>query len=215
MVLRMEKLILIGAGGYAKSVLDSLDYYNYEVAGFLDEFTDKKEHLGYPVLANKLEELDEPQKYVYFVTIGDNQHRKNWYDRLVELELRMINIVDSSAIISPRARIGNGCFVGKMAIINSESVIGNNCIINTKALVEHGCTVDDHVNLSTNAVINGDVRVGKGTFIGSCSVTTGQKNIGAWVIVGAGSVVIDNVEQECVIAGVPAKVIRKGTFSDE
>ena len=34
----MEKLILIGAGGYAKSVLDSVDYFNYEVAGFIDEF---------------------------------------------------------------------------------------------------------------------------------------------------------------------------------
>ena len=211
----MEKLILIGAGGYAKSVLDSLDYYNYEVAGFLDEFSDKKEHLGYPVLANKLSDLDEPQKYVYFITIGDNKHRKNWYDRLVDLELRMINIVDSSAIISPRARIGNGCFVGKMAIINSESSIGNNCIINTKALVEHGCTVEDHVNLSTNSVINGDVRVGKGTFIGSCSVTAGQKLIGEWVIIGAGSVVIDNVEEGNVIAGVPAKLIRKEIISHE
>ena len=34
----MEKLILIGAGGYAKSVLDSVDMYNYEMVGFIDEF---------------------------------------------------------------------------------------------------------------------------------------------------------------------------------
>lgn len=30
----MEKLIVIGAGGYAKSVLDSVDYFNYEMVGF-------------------------------------------------------------------------------------------------------------------------------------------------------------------------------------
>ena len=35
----MEKLILIGAGGYAKSVVDSIDYFNYELEGFIDEFT--------------------------------------------------------------------------------------------------------------------------------------------------------------------------------
>ena len=34
----MEKLIIIGAGGYAKSVLDSVDYFNYEMVGFLDEY---------------------------------------------------------------------------------------------------------------------------------------------------------------------------------
>ena len=33
----MEHLILIGAGGYAKSVLDSIDYYNYKLEGFLDQ----------------------------------------------------------------------------------------------------------------------------------------------------------------------------------
>ena len=45
-VIKMEKLILIGAGGYAKSVIDSVDYYNYELVGFIDEFTQSKTHLG-------------------------------------------------------------------------------------------------------------------------------------------------------------------------
>lgn len=55
----MEKLIVIGAGGYAKSVLDSVDYFNYEMVGFLDEYKKEKEHLGYPILANSLEELEQ------------------------------------------------------------------------------------------------------------------------------------------------------------
>lgn len=41
----MEKLIVIGAGGYAKSVLDSVDIYNYEIVGFIDEFTSEKVHI--------------------------------------------------------------------------------------------------------------------------------------------------------------------------
>ena len=53
----MEKLILIGAGGYAKSVLESIDYFNYELEGFIDEFSKEREHLGYPILANSLDEL--------------------------------------------------------------------------------------------------------------------------------------------------------------
>lgn len=208
----MEKLILIGAGGYAKSVLDSIDKYNYRMVGFIDEFKQETKHLGFPILAHNLAEIPEKEKYVYFISIGNNVKRKIWYERLKENHLRIINIVDSTAIISPRAQMGNGCFVGKMAIINSEAKVGNNCIINTKALMEHGTKIEDHVNLSTNSVINGDVRIGEGSFVGSASVIIGQKKIGKWTTVGAGAVVIHDVEDNITVAGVPAKKIKEGAM---
>ena len=208
----MEKLIVIGAGGYAKSVLDSIDYYNYKIKGFLDEFSNEEEHLGHPILWHSINDIEDPEKYFYFIAIGNNQRRKVWFDRLAEHKLRLINVVDRSAIISPEARIGNGCFFGKMSIVNSKAVIGNNCIINSKALVEHGCIVHDHVNISTNAVINGDVEIGEGSFIGSCSATIGQRKVGCWSTVGAGAVVIKDVDDEVTVAGVPAKMIKKGAM---
>ena len=203
----MERLIVIGAGGYAKSVLDSIDYYNYQIVGFLDEFSFGKDHIGYPILWHSLEDIEAPEKYFYFIAIGNNVRRKRWFDKLQENNLRMINVVDKSAIISKEAKIGNGCFFGKMSVVNSKSIIGDNCIINTKSLVEHGCTVKSHANISTNAVINGDVRVGEGTFIGSCSTVLGQISIGAWSTVGAGAVVIENVNNNMTVVGVPAKAI--------
>lgn len=204
----MEKLIIIGAGGYSKSVLDSIDYYNYRIKGFIDEFSAEEEHLGYPILWNSLEQVDNSDSYFYFIAIGNNQRRKAWFDRLRERKLRLINIVDKSAIISPEAKIGTGCFFGKMSVVNSKAIIGNNCIINTKALVEHGCIVNDHANISTNAVINGDVQIGKGTFVGTCSATIGQIKVGEWSTIGAGAVVINDVENGVTVAGVPAKVIK-------
>lgn len=208
----MEKLIIIGAGGYAKSVLDSIDYYNYRIKGFLDEFSNKEEHLGYPILWHSLDEIAEPEKFFYFIAIGNNERRKNWFDKLVAGGYRMINVVDKSAIISPEAKIGNGCFFGKMSVVNSNATIGNDCIINTKSLVEHGCTVHDHANISTNAVINGDVIIGEGTFVGTSSTTIGQKTIGSWSTIGAGAVVIKDVEDGVTVVGVPAKLIKKGAM---
>lgn len=208
----MEKLVLIGAGGYAKSVIDSVDYFNYRIEGFIDEFSAESAHLGYPILAHGLDQLEGPENYVFFICIGNNQRRKIWFDRLSERKLRIINVVDKSAIVSPAATIGNGCFIGKMAIVNSKAVVGNNCIINTKSLVEHGCFVADHVNLSTNSVINGDVRVGEGSFVGSCSVTIGQREIGEWSTVGAGAVVTKSVGDGVTVAGVPARVIKEGAM---
>ena len=208
----MEKLIIIGAGGYAKSVLDSVDYYNYRIKGFLDEFSAEEKHLGFPIYWKSLDEIDAPEKYFYFIAIGNNERRRMWFDRLVEHKLRLINVVDRSAIISPEAKIGNGCFFGKMSVVNSKARIGDDCIINTKSLVEHGCVVSNHANISTNAVINGDVVIGEGTFVGTCSVTIGQKTIGSWSTIGAGAVVIRDVCDGVTVAGVPARVIKKGAM---
>lgn len=205
----MERLIVIGAGGYAKSVLDSIDYYNYQVKGFMDEFSYEEEHLGYPILWHSLDEIQSPEKYFYFIAIGNNELRKKWFDKLIKRKLRLINVVDKSAIISPEAHIGTGCFFGKMSVVNSKASIGDDCIINTKSLVEHGCTVGKHVNISTNAVINGDVMVGDGSFIGTCSVTLGQIDIGTWSTVGAGAVVTRDVSDAVTVAGVPAKIINR------
>ena len=152
---------------------------------------------------------------MFFVCIGDNKKRKEWYDLLIENNLSVINVIDSSAIVSNNAFIGNGNFVGKMAIINSHAVVGDNCIINTKALIEHGCHIKNYVNISTNTVLNGDVVCEEGSFIGSCSVISGQKCIGSWATVGAGSVVVRDVDNEITVVGCPAYNIIERKIKNE
>ncbi len=205
----MDKLILIGAGGYAKAVLDSYDFYNYEMSGFLDEFKQLDRHLGYPVLGKSLDDIKDADSYKYFVSIGNNIQRKIWYDRLTERGLKIINVIDHSAIVSKNAVVGNGCYIGKLAIINSHAEIRDNCIVNTKALVEHGCLVESHANISTNSILNGDVHVGIGSYIGSSSVVNGQLSIGNWAVVGSGAVVTHEVTSGDVVVGIPARFLKK------
>lgn len=204
----MKDLIIIGAGGFAKSVLDSVDYMNFRMVGFLDDIKPKgTQHLGYSVLGRSIDEITQPENYVYFIAIGNNAKRKLWYDKLKARNLSLINVIDHSAIISHHATIGEGCFVGKLAILNHSSRIGNNCVINTRALVEHGCNISDHVNVSTNATLNGDVVCEEGCFIGSCTVINGQVTVGSWSLVGSGAVVISDVAPNTTVVGVPAREI--------
>lgn len=49
----MEKIYLIGAGGYVKTVLDSMNHYLYDFQGFIDDFH-QGSHLGYPTLGKNL-----------------------------------------------------------------------------------------------------------------------------------------------------------------
>lgn len=72
----MKKLIIVGAGGYAKSVLDSVDHMNFQMVGFLDDIKSKgEEHQGFPILGNTIDCIVNPEDYVYFVAIGNNAKR--------------------------------------------------------------------------------------------------------------------------------------------
>ena len=54
----------------------------------------------------------------------------------------------------------------------------------------------------------GNPSIGDNVYLGANSVLIGDINIGDNVIVGAGAVVVDNVPSNCIVAGVPAKIIR-------
>ncbi|MFQ1015256.1 acetyltransferase [Avibacterium paragallinarum] len=204
-----KKVLFIGAGGYAKSVLDSLDKDKFELIGFIDNFQNVgNHHLGYPIIANNIETLPNRQDYEYFISIGDNTHRVRHFINLMKFGCKLINVIDKTALISDGSTLGIGVFVGKYAIINNGTSIGNNVIINTKSLVEHGCIVEDHCNISTNATLNGDVIVESASFVGSSSVINGQLRVGTHSIVGSGAVVVKNVTPYTIVAGVPAKYIR-------
>ena len=203
-----KKLILIGAGGFAKSVIDSIDEKRYSIEGFIDNIKNGS-HLGYKIFASNLDELENREDYCYFIAIGDNEKRTYWYKEVVKRNLDIINVIDKTAILSENITFGRGIFIGKLAIINNDARIGENVVINTKALIEHGCRVGNNVNISTIFVLNGDVVVKDNCFIGSSSVINGQITIEKNSIVGSGTVVIKDVEKNVVVAGIPAKVIRR------
>lgn len=203
-----KKLILIGAGGFAKSVIDSIDEKKYSIEGFIDNIKSGS-HLGYKIFANNLDDLENQKDYCYFVAIGDNIKRTYWHNEIVKRNLEIINVIDKTAILSENITFGRGIFIGKLAIINSDARIGENVIINTKALVEHGCRIGNNVNISTNTVLNGDVVIKNNCFIGSSSVINGQITISENSVIGSGTVIIKDIEKNVVVAGIPARIIRR------
>ena len=77
----MKKLIIIGAGGYAKSVLDSIDYMNFSMVGFLDDIKPKGFiHQGYPVLGDSLDSIEDRNNYGYDRFGHDHSEAVRIYD---------------------------------------------------------------------------------------------------------------------------------------
>lgn len=203
-----KRLIIIGAGGFSKSIIDSINYNEIELVGFIDTYKNGY-HQSYPILGNSIEQINNLHEYVYFIGIGDPAIRNHFHSLLIEKKLETINIIDSTSIISKNVNLGLGIYIGKLCIINSDTTISDGVVINTRSLIEHGNFIGSHSNISTNVVLNGDVNVGNCTFVGSSSVVNGQIKIGSNSIIGSGSVVIRDIPDCVVVAGTPTRLIRE------
>ena len=205
-----KQLIIIGAGGFAKSIVDSLDNQKYNLVGFVDTFK-QGQHIGFDIIANHLDDITSPHDYAYFIGVGDPKTRHQFYTQLNEKGLEQINIVDPSAMLAKDVKLGNGIYIGKMCIINSGTKLADGVVVNTRSLIEHGNDIQCCSNITTNVVLNGDVTVGSRTFVGSCTVVNGQITIGTNTIIGSGSVVIRDIGDNIVVAGSPTRLIREIT----
>ena len=186
------RLILIGAGGHARSCIDVIEQQGqYQIAGLIgmpDEV--HTQHLGYTLIGtdSNLPELAKTYQYA-LITIGQIQtadHRISLYQQACQHGFQLPVIIAPTAHVSRHATLGEGSIVMHGAIINAGARVGNNCIINTSALIEHDAAVEDHCHISTGAILNGDVTVGAGSLIGSGSVIKQGVTIGKSCLVGMG-----------------------------
>lgn len=199
----MEDIILLGIGGHAHSVVDSIEQARqYNIVGFLDtEEMQGEQFRDYCVLGTD----DELESYYYkgikyaFVTIGFMGHgdvRNRLYSRLKKIGYRLPNIIDNTAAVAKDAKFEEGIFVGKRAVINSNSRIKKMCIINTGAIIEHDCLVGEFSHISVGTVLCGNVKVGRESFVGANATVIQGRCIGGRCIVGAGMTIRKNVEDD-------------------
>lgn len=205
------RLVVVGAGGHARPVVDAAMESGWEVVGILDvDYSGEAERiLARPVLGG-LEILARPdhENTHVIVAIGDGKRRAKLYDDIACTGRRFASVVHPTAIVSLHARVGDGTFVNAGAIVNAGVTIGQDCIINTGAIVDHECAIGRHAHVGPGVRLGGRVRVGDYSFLGIGATVIDKIVIGSEAIVGAGSVVIRNVEQGATVVGVPAARIR-------
>jgi sugar O-acyltransferase (sialic acid O-acetyltransferase NeuD family) len=199
------KLIIIGAGGHGKSVLDAaIKSEKYNVIGFLDDTPDKDEVLGFPRLGY-FSDIDKyADNHMFVCAVGDNSIRV-MIDASVNVEWAVI--IHPSANIGMGVNIGDGSVVMGGTVINSSAQIGRHCVINSGAVVEHDCAVLDYSHISPNATLCGKVKIGRETWIGAGATVRDGISIAERVTVGAGSVLVKNINEAGTYVGLPARRI--------
>lgn len=205
-----NQLLVIGAGGHARVVIDVARAAGYDPVAALDpasvgSMCNGVEVIGGDDLADSMFAKGLGQAVV---AIGDNALRSRIGKRLRDIGFTLPLIVHPSAILSPSAKIGDGTVIMPLAVINAAATIGTMVIVNTSAVIEHDCAIGDGAHIAPGCRLGGTVSVGLETLIGIGSVVRPDTSIGDHAVIGAGSTVIGNIEDHRVATGCPARTWR-------
>ncbi len=194
-----RNLIILGAGGHAKVLIDCLSFSGYNIIGITD--ADKAKYNSKLLGLNIIGPDDEVFKYgvdeVHLInglgSVDGTEKRARLYRAFKEKGYNFLRIIHPSAVVARQTSIGEGCQIMAGAIVQPGCLIGDNVIINTNASVDHDCAIGSNVHIAPGVVLSGGVNVGEGVHIGTGSVFIQGVTIGDKALIGAGSLILRDV----------------------
>lgn len=203
----MQKYVIIGTGGHAKSIQDLITNDGGEVKYFIgfDEGLSNVKNI--PVLSvNEMQEL--PVDFDLVLGIGNFEIRNKVLEGigLVFPDSRFPALVHSTSYVSKSAKLGFGTVVFANAYVGPNSKVGKFSVINTAASIDHDCLVGNQNFVAPGVIFAGGVKTGHNCFIGMGSLISSQISVGQNSVVAANSFVNENVPDNSFAAGTPAKL---------
>lgn len=212
-----KQIVIFGAGGHAKVVIDTIEMIDcYEIAFLVDADPVRigTTHMGYKVYSEQTGFAAAQTGITHaFVAIGNNESRTRVAYRALESGFVVPTVVNTTAVISDTVTLGIGTIVMPRAVINADAMVGSNVIINTGAIIEHDCRICKNAHIGPGTTLCGGVKVGQDAFIGAGAIILPGVKVGGGSVIAAGAVVLSDVPDHAVAKGVPARLSSRGLVS--
>ena len=92
---------------------------------------------------------------------------------------------------------------------------GIGVVIHERASIGKNCIIGQGITIGGKSKIYDVPKIGDNVYIGAGARILGNVQIGNNVAIGANAVVVDDVPSGCVVAGIPAKIIRSNLTEDD
>ena len=204
---------IYGAGGYGVETMDLLRQMlnakskdNVQPV-FLADTPTTTNLQGYDVFPV----LEAVPRSPVTIAVGEPETRCLLREKALNAGLTLASVISPHAFVSDQATIGDGCIIAPFCSIQARATLAENVAVNTAAIVGHDVFVDRDCGLSSMTNLGGATTVGARSYIGMGALIKERLTIGHSTIVGMGSVVYNDVPDEVVCVGNPARVSRRNT----
>ncbi len=207
-------IVVVGAGGHARVVIDALQAAKARVVSILDRNPSLwgTQMLGVPVMSEDewaATADDTVSVVIAVVGFGEGLVRRRLVRDWSARGSKFATVIHPGAVVSPHAKVGAGAQVMARAVLNPGANVGAHAIVNTSTVVEHDCVIGEGTHLSPGVVLGGGVRIGPWAQVGLQATVLPGISIGEGAIVGAGAVVNSDVPANTLVTGVPARARRQ------
>jgi sugar O-acyltransferase (sialic acid O-acetyltransferase NeuD family) len=206
-----ERICIVGAGGFGRETLccalDSARHFQMQTDfAFMvdDEHFRDHEIMGVPVLRRS---EWNPDGWQVVVAIGDPSARRKVAESL-PLETVYGKVIHPTAVISDWVELSPGTIITAGVVLTCNVQIGKHAHLNLNSTVGHDCVITDYFTAAPSANVSGKCTIGDGVYLGTgAGVREGVTIVGG-VTVGMGGMVLNDITEPGVYAGVPARRIK-------
>lgn len=210
----MKKLAIIGTKEFAEQITDfAIQTGKFEVVGYYDNIEPKGNIVnGRPVLGTVEDAIKGHQDKVFdeiFIGVGYTRFdlREQFYSQL-KGKVPFANIINTTAEVSPSARLGEGVYVGPHTTIAANTIIDNNVFVHGHCLLGHDSHIHSHSYFSGRDYMAGFCEVGERVFVGLSVCVADHMTITNDVWIGIGSIVAKDLTQPGKYMSASARLIR-------
>lgn len=208
-------MIIVGAKGFAKEVLEILHQNNQLIGlAFYDDVNHDLPDLlfgKFPILKNETQAKEHFEIFgdEFTIGIGDPKLRKMLHNIFTAIGGKYTSTVSTTSYIGNYGnQIMDGCNIMQNVVLTNDITLKKGVLINQMTSIGHDVIIGEFSEICPNVSISGNCTIGDYVFIGTGAIVLPKINIGNNVIIGAGAVVNKDLPDNCVAVGIPAKIIK-------
>lgn len=215
-----KKVIIIGGegnGGVIAACIEDnrkrFEDYEWDVAGFLNDFEKGRTINGYPVLGG----TDDAKRFLkdefYFMyaihMIGRNIKSEEVFNKMDIPVDRFATIIHKTAFIADNAQIEPGVLIMSNCYIGPSARIGHCSLVMANALIGHNTTVGPLCHFSIGSITSSYVTMGRVSDVALGAIVLEKRKIGDYAVAGANSLVTKDIPDYEIHIGSPAGFLKR------
>jgi sugar O-acyltransferase (sialic acid O-acetyltransferase NeuD family) len=211
-------LVVVGAAGHGREVLDVVDACNasptgasFELVGVLDDNPSEEnlERLAKRGV-NHLGRVDAwarqaSTEVAFVVGVGSPGARRRVVEFLEGAGFTAATLVHPTVVSGFDVTFEKGSVVCAGVVLGTNIRVGRHTHLNRSATVGHDSTIGGFVLVNPSASISGDCAIGDEVLVGAGAVILQGRAIGRGATVGASACVVRDVRPGATVKGVPAE----------